>query len=75
MLRNPSIIIMDEPTSALDSIAEKHVTDALQNLTKDKSVIIIAHRLQTVMHADQIIVMEAGRIIQTGTHDSLISQG
>jgi ABC-type multidrug transport system fused ATPase/permease subunit len=57
-IKNPKIIILDEPTSALDSISEYKVTQALNELMKDKTSIIIAHRLQTVMHADQIIVLE-----------------
>jgi ATP-binding cassette, subfamily B, bacterial len=55
MLKNPDIILLDEPTSALDSSNEKDVTEALNNLFLGKTVIIIAHRLQTVKHADEII--------------------
>lgn len=55
MLKNPDIILLDEPTSALDSENEKQVTEALNNLFQGKTVIIIAHRLQTVKHADEII--------------------
>lgn len=58
MLRNPAIVILDEPTSALDSISEEIITQALHELTRDKTVIVIAHRLQTVQHADNIIVLE-----------------
>jgi ABC-type multidrug transport system fused ATPase/permease subunit len=61
-LKNPKIIILDEPTSALDSISESKITEALDELMKDKTAIIIAHRLQTVMHSDKIIVLEDGKI-------------
>jgi len=57
MLKNPEIILLDEPTSALDSFAEEEVTKALNNLFQGRTVIIIAHRLQTVKHADEIIVL------------------
>ena len=57
-LKNPKIIILDEPTSALDSISEKHITKAMHNLFKNRTVLVIAHRLQTVKHADDIIVIE-----------------
>jgi ABC-type multidrug transport system fused ATPase/permease subunit len=58
MLKNPKIIILDEPTSALDSFSEEKITKALNNLFLNKTVIVIAHRLQTVKHADEIIVLE-----------------
>jgi len=61
-LKNPKIVILDEHTSALDSISESKITKALYELTKNKTSIIIAHRLQTVMHADKIIVLENGKI-------------
>lgn len=64
MLRNPEIILLDEPTSALDSISEEAITQALKTLTQGKTVIVIAHRLQTVMEADIIVVMESGQIIE-----------
>jgi ABC-type multidrug transport system fused ATPase/permease subunit len=59
MLKNPNIIILDEPTSALDSFSEEQISKAMQNLFKDRTVIIIAHRLQTVKHADDIILIES----------------
>ncbi len=71
-LKDPKIIILDEPTSALDSISEQKITEAMHNLFKGRTVIIIAHRLQTVKHADDIIVIEAGEVIERGTHTSLI---
>lgn len=74
MLRNPEIIVLDEPTSALDSISEDHITSALKELTKNKTVIVIAHRLQTVQHADNIVVMEKWSIIEQWNHQQLLSQ-
>ena len=71
MLKNPKIIFLDEPTSALDSFSEEQITKALHTLFEGKTVIIIAHRLQTVKHADRIIVLENGQIVQDGNHDSL----
>lgn len=74
MLKNPSIILLDEPTSALDSFSEDEVTKAMNNLFQWRTVIIIAHRLQTVKHADDIIVIDQGNIIERGTHEQLITQ-
>lgn len=71
MLKNPQIILLDEPTSALDSISEQAVTQAFHELFKNRTVIIIAHRLQTVKEADDIIVLEKGTIVQRGTHQEL----
>ncbi len=71
-LKNPKIIILDEPTSALDSISEKHITLAMQNLFKDRTVLVIAHRLQTVKHADDIIVIENSELKERGTHKELV---
>lgn len=73
-LKNPKILVLDEPTSALDSISEQAITQAMKSITKDRTVIIIAHRLQTVMHADNIIVLEKWKIIQQGKHDQLVKQ-
>jgi len=58
MLKDPEIILLDEPTSALDSFSEEAVTEAMNNLFRGRTVIIIAHRLQTVKHADDIIVLD-----------------
>jgi ABC-type multidrug transport system fused ATPase/permease subunit len=74
MLKNPEIIILDEPTSALDSFSEEAITRALDCLFKNKTVIIIAHRLQTVKKADVIIVLENGKIIEQGTSVELIEK-
>jgi len=72
ILKNAPILILDEATSALDAESEKLVQDALYNLMKDRTVFIIAHRLSTVMDADRILVMEAGRIVEEGSHSELI---
>jgi ABC-type multidrug transport system fused ATPase/permease subunit len=71
-LKNPEIIILDEPTSALDSFSEDLITKALNELFKGRTVIIIAHRLQTVKKADRILVIENGEIVEEGKHDELI---
>lgn len=73
MLKNPDIILLDEPTSALDSANEQAVTEALNNLFKNKTVIIIAHRLQTVKHADDIIYIADGEVVERGTHAELLA--
>lgn len=73
MLKNPEIIILDEPTSALDSFSEEKITKALDELFKGKTVIIIAHRLQTIKKADDILVIEEGKIIERGVHEELMS--
>ena len=72
MLKNPEIILLDEPTSALDSENEEMVTQALNELFKGKTVIVIAHRLQTVKHADQILYIDDGQIVESGTHTQLL---
>ncbi len=74
ILRDPKILILDEATSALDTISEFLVQEALDNLMKDRTTIIIAHRLSTIKNADMIVVMEAGEIKQTGSHDDLIKE-
>jgi ABC-type multidrug transport system fused ATPase/permease subunit len=73
LLRNPEILILDEATSALDSESEKLVQAALAELMKNRTAIVIAHRLSTVQHADEIIVLRAGQIIERGTHESLFA--
>jgi ATP-binding cassette, subfamily B, bacterial MsbA len=72
VLKNPAILILDEATSALDSESEKLVQDALNNLMKSRTSIVIAHRLSTIQHADEIIVIQNGQIIERGKHDDLI---
>ncbi len=74
LLKNPEILILDEATSALDSQSEKAVQMALETLMKDRTSLIIAHRLSTVMHANLIVVMDRGRIVETGTHQELVAK-
>lgn len=73
MLKNPNIILLDEPTSALDSFNEELINIALHNLFKGKTVIVVAHRLQTVKQADRILMLEHGNIIEEWTHDELVN--
>ena len=73
VLKEPQILLMDEATSSLDSVSEKMVQDAIEKLSKNRTTIIVAHRLNTIQKADLIVVMENGTIIQTGTHKKLIS--
>ena len=73
-LKNPKIIILDEPTSALDSQSEKAITQAMHELFKDRTVLVIAHRLQTVKYANEIIVIDSGKIIERGNHKELVKQ-
>lgn len=73
ILKNAPILLLDEATSSLDYESEKLVQDALNNLIVGRTTIIVAHRLSTIQHCDRIIVMKNGRIIETGSHDSLIS--
>jgi len=74
LLRNTPILLLDEATSALDAESEKLVQDALDHLMQDRTTIVIAHRLATVRSADRIIVMDEGRIVEQGDHDSLIAR-
>jgi len=73
-IKDPQIILLDEPTSALDSFAEESVTEAMNNLFVWRTVVIIAHRLQTVKHADDIVVLDWGEVIERGTHEELIKK-
>ena len=72
---NAPVLILDEATSALDTESERLVQMALTNLMKDKTSIVIAHRLSTIRKADKIVVMEKGRVLQTGTHNELLEKG
>ena len=73
VLKNPPILILDEATSALDTESERLVQDALSNLMKHRTSLVIAHRLSTIRHADEIIVLQHGVIVERGDHDTLIS--
>jgi len=75
VLVNAPVLILDEATSALDTESERLVQMALTNLMKDKTSIVIAHRLSTIRKADKIVVMEKGRVLQTGTHNELLEKG
>jgi ABC-type multidrug transport system fused ATPase/permease subunit len=72
LLKNPRILILDEATSSLDSESEKLVQGALENLMAGRTSIVIAHRLSTVMNADQIFVLDEGQIVESGTHEMLM---
>ena len=74
-LRDAPILLLDEATSALDNESERAVKDALIELRKNRTVIVIAHRLSTIRDADRIVVMERGRIVESGTHDTLVAAG
>ena len=75
ILKNPPILILDEATSALDSESEKLVQEALEHLMKDRTTLVVAHRLSTIKHADLICVMHEGEIVESGTHEDLYALG
>jgi len=75
ILKNAPILVLDEATSALDTESERLIQQALQRLMKDRTTVVIAHRLSTIEHADQIAVMDQGRIVERGTHAELIALG
>ncbi|RYZ44852.1 MAG: ABC transporter ATP-binding protein, partial [Sphingobacteriales bacterium] len=74
VLKNPPILILDEATSALDTESEKLVQEALTNLMKNRTSIVIAHRLSTIQHADEIVVLQAGKIVERGPHEELLQR-
>jgi len=74
VLKNPPILILDEATSALDTESEKLVQDAINNMMQHRTSIVIAHRLSTIRHADEIIVLQKGNIVERGNHDELLAQ-
>lgn len=75
ILRNPRVLLLDEATSALDTATERAMSLALESLAKDRTTITIAHRLSTVRHADQIIVLSKGRVVERGNHETLLGLG
>jgi len=75
LLKNAPIVILDEPTSQIDLETEKVIHDALETLTRDKTVLLVAHRLSTVEKADRIVVMGQGRVLESGSHQELTAQG
>lgn len=74
LLKNPRILILDDSTSSVDTETEAEIREALQNLMKDRTTFVIAHRIQSIMDASLILVLDKGRVVQSGTHDELVSQ-
>ena len=75
LLKDPRILVLDEATSALDAESEHLVKEALDRLMRGRTTLVIAHRLSTVLHADRVVVLEAGRIVQSGAHAALLREG
>ncbi|MGZ0655593.1 ABC transporter ATP-binding protein [Coraliomargarita sp. W4R53] len=75
LLKNPPFVILDEATASVDTITERKIQEALDRLVQERTVLVIAHRLSTVRRANKIVVMEQGRIIEAGSHETLIKQG
>ncbi|OLP17553.1 ABC transporter ATP-binding protein [Leptolyngbya sp. 'hensonii'] len=75
LLKNPEILILDEATSALDTVSEQMVQAAIDNLSRDRTTLVIAHRLSTVQRANQIAVLDKGQVVEVGTHEELLQQG
>ncbi|HEY9762433.1 MAG TPA: ABC transporter ATP-binding protein [Trichocoleus sp.] len=74
LLQNPDILILDEATSALDTVSEQIVQQAIDELSRDRTVLVIAHRLSTIRNADQIVVLENGQVVESGTHTTLLQR-
>jgi subfamily B ATP-binding cassette protein MsbA len=74
VLKNPPVMILDEATSALDTESEKLVQDALQKMMQNRTSLVIAHRLSTIKSADEIIVLDKGKVVERGTHKALLAQ-
>ena len=75
LLKDAPILILDEATSALDSKSERAIQEALAEVVKHRTTLVIAHRLSTIENADQVIVLEKGRVIESGTHEELLRRG
>ena len=75
ILKNPPILLLDEATSALDSFTEKEIQDALERISRGRTTLVIAHRLSTVINADEILVIDKGIIVERGRHEQLLAQG
>jgi ATP-binding cassette subfamily B protein len=75
VLKDAPILVLDEPTSALDAHTEAQIFSALADLVKDKTTFIISHRLSTIRRAEQVLVLDDGRIVERGTHESLLQEG
>jgi ATP-binding cassette subfamily B protein len=74
ILKGPPILMLDEATSALDSHTEKEIQDALDEVSRQRTTLVIAHRLSTIVHADNILVLEAGQLVEQGTHGELLAK-
>ena len=75
LIRDPRVIILDEATSALDAVSERAVQEAVNNLVKDRTTLIVAHRLSTIRHAGRVVVMSGGRLVEVGPPGDLASRG
>ena len=75
LLKDAPILVLDEATAALDNESERLVQDALDHLIPDRTTLVIAHRLSTIEHADQVLVLEQGRLVEQGTHAQLLARG
>lgn len=74
LLKNPRILVLDEATSSLDSATERAIQEQLERIAQGRTTLVIAHRLSTVMHADEILVLEEGRIVERGRHAELLAR-
>jgi ATP-binding cassette subfamily B protein len=74
LLKNPPILVLDEATSALDSRTEQAIQETLDRVAETRTTIMIAHRLSTIVNADQIVVLDQGRVVERGTHDQLLDE-